>query len=231
MNFNDLKRDMLRYKSTYALTFFTTLVWLWQFFSYGAAATSGINLFNAGAMFGPAILQDPSQLWRLFTPIFVHIGWTHFLMNAATLFFIGRQIENIFGWQRFTAIYLLSGIFGNAMVFLLSPNVISAGASTSLFGIFAAIAALGYFTGHPFIRQIGKTFMVLIIVNLFMNLFSLSNVSIWAHIGGALGGALLSAVFPPKAFKNSIPTSYRLFSTLAVLVLFIIFIVLPFVRG
>lgn len=91
-----------------------------------------------------------------FYPIFVHIGWAHFLMNTATLFFIGRQVENVFGWLRFTLIYLLSGIFGNALVFLITPNIVSAGASTSLFGLFAAVAGIGYFTQHPFFNKSEK---------------------------------------------------------------------------
>lgn len=230
MNFNEIKRDFTRYKATYVLSLLTTLVWLWQFFSFGAQATSTINLFNAGAFFGPAILQDPSQIWRLFTPIFVHIGWAHFLMNTATLFFIGRQVENVFGWLRFTLIYLLSGIFGNALVFLVTPNIVSAGASTSLFGLFAAVAGIGYFTQHPFLQQIGKTFAVLIIANLFLNLFSLGNVSIWAHVGGAIGGVLLAAILPPKAFKPSIPAQFRIFATGAFLVLFVLFVTLPFFK-
>lgn len=230
MNINEIKKDFSRYKATYIISLVTALVWFWQFASFGMQATSGINLFRSGALFGPAILQDPSQLWRLFTPIFIHIGWGHFLMNTATLFFIGRQIETIFGWQRFTAIYLLSGIFGNAMVFLLTPNIISAGASTSLFGLFAAIVGLAFFTSHPFLQQIGKTFTILIVANLAINLFSLGNVSIWGHIGGAVGGILLSAIFPPKAFKNSIPASYRLFTIIAFLVLLVAFVGLPFVR-
>lgn len=115
------------------------------FFTYGISATSAINLFNSGAILGQVMLFDPSQMWRLFTALFIHIGWAHVLLNVATLFFIGRQIENVFGWLRFTLIYLLSGIFGNAMVFLLTPRVVSAGASTSIFGLFAAVVGLAFF--------------------------------------------------------------------------------------
>ncbi|PCS16933.1 peptidase, S54 family [Lactococcus lactis subsp. lactis] len=176
------------------------------------------------------MLFDPSQMWRLFTALFIHIGWAHVLLNVATLFFIGRQIENVFGWLRFTLIYLLSGIFGNAMVFLLTPRVVSAGASTSIFGLFAAVVGLAFFTKHPFLQQIGRMFTVLIVANLVMNLFSLGNVSIWAHIGGAIGGLLLSAIFAPKAFIPSIPKQYRIFATGAFVILLVLFIGLPFFK-
>lgn len=230
MNFNEIKRDFTRYKATYILSIITLLVWLWQFFTYGISATSAINLFNSGAILGQVMLFDPSQMWRLFTALFIHIGWAHVLLNVATLFFIGRQIENVFGWLRFTLIYLLSGIFGNAMVFLLTPRVVSAGASTSIFGLFAAVVGLAFFTKHPFLQQIGRMFTVLIVANLVMNLFSLGNVSIWAHIGGAIGGLLLSAIFAHKAFIPSIPKQYRIFATGAFVILLVLFIGLPFFK-
>ncbi|MEI3646144.1 rhomboid family intramembrane serine protease [Lactococcus lactis subsp. lactis] len=230
MNFNEIKRDFTRYKATYILSIITLLVWLWQFFTYGISATSAINLFNSGAILGQVMLFDPSQMWRLFTALFIHIGWAHVLLNVATLFFIGRQIENVFGWLRFTLIYLLSGIFGNAMVFLLTPRVVSAGASTSIFGLFAAVVGLAFFTKHPFLQQIGRMFTVLIVANLVMNLFSVGNVSIWAHIGGAIGGLLLSAIFAPKAFIPSIPQQYRIFATGAFVILLVLFIGLPFFK-
>ncbi|WP_270513143.1 rhomboid family protein [Lactococcus lactis] len=230
MNFNEIKRDFTRYKATYILSIITLLVWLWQFFTYGISATSAINLFNSGAILGQVMLFDPSQMWRLFTALFIHIGWAHVLLNVATLFFIGRQIENVFGWLRFTLIYLLSGIFGSAMVFLLTPRVVSAGASTSIFGLFAAVVGLAFFTKHPFLQQIGRMFTVLIVANLVMNLFSLGNVSIWAHIGGAIGGLLLSAIFAPKAFIPSIPQQYRIFATGAFVILLVLFIGLPFFK-
>lgn len=230
MNFNEIKRDFTRYKATYVLSIITLLVWLWKFFTYGTSATSAFNLFKSGAILGQVMVFDPSQMWRLLTANFIHIGWAHVLLNVATLFFIGRQIENVFGWLRFTLIYLLSGIFGNAMVFLLTPQVVSAGASTSLFGLFAAVVGLAYFTKHPFLQQIGRMFTVLIVANLVMNLFSLGNVSIWAHIGGAIGGLLLSAILPPKAFVPSIRKQYRVFAIGAFIILFFLFISLPFFK-
>ena len=186
MNFNEIKRDFTRYKATYILSIITLLVWLWQFFTYGISATSAINLFNSGAILGQVMLFDPSQMWRLFTALFIHIGWT--------------------------------------------PRVVSAGASTSIFGLFAAVVGLAFFTKHPFLQQIGRMFTVLIVANLVMNLFSLGNVSIWAHIGGAIGGLLLSAIFAPKAFIPSIPKQYRIFATGAFVILLVLFIGLPFFK-
>lgn len=227
MDFKDLKSDFLKHKATYIIVAVTSLVWIGQLMTFGNQVGTGLSLFEAGAIFVPAIQADPIQLWRLFTALFLHIDWTHILMNMLTLFFIGRQVEVIFGWKSFSLIYIFSGIFGNAMTLLFAPSVISAGASTALFGLFAAVVGLGFFTEMPVLKAIGRTFGFLIVINLAVNIFQLGTVNIWGHLGGALGGLLLSAIFPPKELKRAIPKGYRLISTIVLLALFMIFIILP----
>ena len=43
-------------------------------------ATSGQAILNFGGMYGAYVSLVPTQLWRLVTPIFVHIGWEHFFL-------------------------------------------------------------------------------------------------------------------------------------------------------
>jgi membrane associated rhomboid family serine protease len=200
-----------------------------QFILYGSNVASAQNLMNSGALWGSWVLFHPLELWRLFTPIFVHLSWTHFLMNMFTLLMIGRMVEEEFGSVRFAEIYLLSGIFANAASFFLSTNTISAGASTSLFGIFGAMGTLGYFTGSPRLKQLGQGFLVLIVINLLLNIFQ-PGVGIVGHIGGVIGGGLLAGAWPPARYKKWVPKKVRITCTLTVLVIFILFIVLTFSR-
>lgn len=227
MNMNELRRDFNNHRGTYMITVLVTAVWLWQFFSTQGNPTLGINLLNAGALWNPSIIQN-HEFWRLFTALFIHIGWTHFAMNTLTIFFIGRQVEQIFGTRNYLIVYVLSGIFGNAMVFWLAPNVLSAGASTSIFGTFAALAALGYFTKDRILRQIGQSYLVLIIVNLVLNLFDLAHVSIWSHVGGALGGIALALIFVPNQFASQLKMSTRITAAVVFLIALALFITLPF---
>src|SRR5574337_1715356 len=184
-NFNSYRNEFNKYRATYILAGLTLGVWLSQFLANGAQAVKPINLFRFGALFGPDIIYNPTHLWRLVTPIFVHIGWEHFLLNFFSLIFIGRQIEDVFGSRRFLGIYLLSGIFGNILAFFVQPNILLAGASTSLFGIFGAMAMLGYLTKNPSFQAVGKQFAVLILANLAINIFQ-PDVGIFGHIGGAI---------------------------------------------
>ena len=96
--------------------------------------------------------KDPVSLalgeyWRLVTPMFIHIGILHFLVNSYMLYVIGYQLERILGGTWFVAVYLAAGIAGNISSAVFSVNL-SAGASGALFGL------LG--TGFFLERTIGR---------------------------------------------------------------------------
>ena len=132
------------------------------------------------------------QFWRLFTPMFLHIGFQHIVLNMVTLYFLGMQIEYLFGPWRFLVIYLVSGICGNIASFAFTP-AISAGASTALFGLFGAYLMLGEsFRNDPYIRTIAKQFLVLVVLNLLSDLTG--SIDLWGHLGGLMGGFLLGYI-------------------------------------
>lgn len=160
-------------------------------------------------------LVQAGQWWRLITPIFLHIGIFHIFMNGFTLLYVGQILEPMVGHWRFFVIYMLSGIMGNLASFAFGANnVISAGASTSLFGMFAAFLALGLiYRENRFLRELGKSFLGLIAINLLMDL-TMSGIDIWGHVGGAVGGLLLGyALGLPKISRPKM-----IFRILAILV-------------
>lgn len=191
---------------TLALLVVTGVIFLYMQVRYFGAATSSLAVYETGGLYGRAILVDPRQIWRLISPIFVHIGWQHVIMNGLSLYFVGQMAEQVWGSTRFLMLYLLSGLMGNILTFFFSPDVVSAGASTSLFGLFASFVIIGYYGRNPYLKQLGQSYKMLIGINLFFNLF-MTNVGILGHIGGALGGAILAVVLPtltePKMFKPS----------------------------
>ena len=90
---------------------------------------------------------------------------------------------------------MFSGIFANAMSLYFSPETISAGASTSIFGMFAGVVALGYIANNSAFKEVAKGYLALIVFNLVSNLFEV-NVSLLGHIGGVIGGVLLAFAIP-----------------------------------
>ena len=84
-----------QYPVTSILLLVTTGFFLTMFLLRGFAYASTQTIYEFGAMHGRSIQYFPSQIWRLASAIFVHIGLEHFAMNMITLYFIGRQAEDI----------------------------------------------------------------------------------------------------------------------------------------
>jgi rhomboid protease GluP len=110
-------------------------------------STSIKTIINFGGLYSPYITQL-HEYWRFITPIFVHIGFYHFLFNSFVLFFLGEQVESLYGHIRFFLIYLISGISGNILSFAIHNESVCAGASTSIFGMFGAFIILKHYFPH-----------------------------------------------------------------------------------
>ncbi|WP_242259011.1 rhomboid family intramembrane serine protease [Streptococcus thoraltensis] len=186
---------------------------------YPGNAESAYVIYRFGGLIGSVLKENISNFWRLITPIFVHIGWEHFLFNTITLFFLGQLSEKIYGHIKFLILFFLSGIMGNVFVLLLTPEVIVAGASTSIFGLFSAIVVTGYFSKNPTLRNLSNTYRTLIIINLIFNLTT-PNVSIVGHLGGLIGGILLGIGLGPQK-----ETSLSLFPKIISLIFYFVVLI------
>ena len=125
---------------TYLLLALTIGVYVFQMIS---KQTTGTDLGIAfGAKFGPLIAAG--QLWRLITPILLHGSLMHIAFNMYALTILGRDLEPAWGHFNFLIYYLIAGFGGNVFSTIFSPNTVSVGASTSLFGLIAAQGALIY---------------------------------------------------------------------------------------
>lgn len=174
------------------------------YYGLGIDGTTSLGLLVKYGAMNQQIVMETGQYWRFVTPIFIHIGWLHLLVNSMTLYFIGFRLEGLIGHLPFMGVYLLSGVVGNLASFALgNPQTISAGASTALFGMFAYFYALGkIYPYHQQIRFMGQQMGTLIVVNLVFNLFS-SQIDMWGHLGGAVGGFLLAFIVGIPMLKNS----------------------------
>lgn len=218
-------KDFKKYPVTYTLLALTLLVFLALQVIYFGESTTSSAIYHFGGMFGRAVQYDHKQIWRLLSPIFVHIGWEHLIFNSVTLYFVGRIAEELWGSGKFFLLYLLAGLMGNAATLFFTPTVVSAGASTALFGIFAAIVIVGYIGNSSILKQVGNQFLVLIALNLAFNLMDLMSghpsISLVGHLGGLLGGGLVALFLPMKRYRSGIPTSLKITALIAYLVFFI----------
>lgn len=145
------------------------------------------------------LIYDQQQYWRLLTPIFLHGGIGHLLMNGFTLYIVGPDVERLFGAGRFLALYLLAGLTGSLMSYGMSVSP-SVGASGAIFGLFGAliiffIKARGIL-GDYSIRQL-QGLGVLLLINLGVGVLG-TGIDNWGHLGGLLGGMVAAWFLLPR---------------------------------
>lgn len=66
--------------------------------------------------------EQPDQLYRLISSLFLHAGLGHILITLTLHWFILRDLEKLAGPLRVAIIYLGSGITGNLASVLLEPH-------------------------------------------------------------------------------------------------------------
>lgn len=96
------------------------------------------TLLRWGADYGPLTVTD-QQWWRLLTNCFVHIGFWHLCFNMVALWQAGRIVERLFGNWFFLAVYLGCGLVGSLTSLYFHPDLVSAGASGAIFGVYGAL--------------------------------------------------------------------------------------------
>lgn len=173
------------------------------------------NLIRFGA--NSKILVAEGEWWRLFTASFIHIGFFHILFNMYFFYSLGPVFERLFGSMNFLIIYLIAGIFGNLLSFAFgSPYTVSAGASTSLYGMLGlAIGLMATYRDDEIIRSFGASFISVVVINVIYSLLA-PGVGIYGHLGGFVAGFLLAGIFP--IIGREIASPKRLVSLVILLV-------------
>ncbi|MGZ9582952.1 rhomboid family intramembrane serine protease [Paenibacillus marinisediminis] len=132
-----------------------------------------------------------NQSWRLFTAMFLHIGFEHLLFNMFALFVFAPPLERALGHFRYAVLYLLSGVLGNAAALWLSDwGTISAGASGAIFGVYGAYLFIGIFQRRALDEASRKTIYVILAIGVIQS-FIMTNVSWSAHLGGLAAGFII----------------------------------------
>ncbi len=169
------------------------------------------TLMQYGAKYNPAILEG--EWWRFFTPIVLHIGFLHLLLNTMALFYLGSAVERIYGNARFLLIYLFAGFAGSLASFVFTSSL-SAGASGAIFGCFGALLFVGITYPKLFFRTMGANILVLIGINLAIG-FTIPGIDNAGHIGGLIGGFLASAIVHLPKHKKPLPRIFGLGAAVA----------------
>ncbi len=162
---------------------------------FGVFFTNYDVFLNVFSIHGPSIRAG--QYYRLLTGIFIHSGIFHILFNCYALYILGSQIESFFGKVKFTIIYLFSGLIGALFSMTFGGNYASVGASGAIFGLMGSLLYFGYYYRVYLGNVVKSQIIPLIVANLVIGFIS-PGIDNYAHIGGLLGGILITIALGVK---------------------------------
>jgi len=151
-------------------------------------------LYRLGASWGPAITRG--GVWRLIAPVMLHANLTHLLFNVFFQLRMGFGMEKQFGRNKMMMLYFACGLFGNLMSVSLDPFKLAVGASTAgfgLIGVWLAEILLSWELLGP-ARERTIIWIVFMLISVTTMSSMTPNMDLYGHLGGALGGFLLSIV-------------------------------------
>lgn len=162
-------------------------------------------------------LVNQGEWWRFVTPIFLHGGWVHLLMNMYGLWILGPYVERLYGSAKFVVFWVLTGTAGVVASYLtVRPNLhhgplgrflfkaedaASVGASGALFGLIGVLFVFGIKFRHElpegFKRAFGVGMLPTILINVFIGVI-FPFIDNAAHMGGLVSGAALALLVDYK---------------------------------
>jgi membrane associated rhomboid family serine protease len=176
----------------------------------GNLAIYFISLFANGALypdlaFQAADLKTGSNLYTIFTSMFIHASFAHIIGNMLFLYFMGAPLEARIGKARFALVYFTAGIasviLAAVVVFGLGNNPYSylVGESGAISGVVGAFLVLyprdefPMFLGPIFLPKVPVWLSALgwLFFAVLLQVLVPSNTSWEAHIGGFMAGLVV----------------------------------------
>lgn len=135
----------------------------------------------------PAEGVAEGQWYRLVTSVFTHKEPWHIAFNMLGLWWLGGPLEAALGRARYLALYMLSGLAGSALTYVLAdPGEASLGASGAIFGLLGATAVLMRRLNYDM-----RPVLALLALNLLFT-FTWPDIAWQAHVGGLVAGTAIA---------------------------------------
>jgi len=148
--------------------------------------------FIPGIYTGAAAWQWSALISPL-TSLVLHFGWMHIILNSFMLLVTGFMFEKAFGARNSLLFFILCGLAGNLIFFVINPFWVGpvVGASGAVDGFFAVFLILNWarMPLPPHLRKRGHTPLLLFWCAMTIVLGLIFQNTAWeAHLGGLLAG-------------------------------------------
>lgn len=174
---------------------------IWQTITYG-----GVE-YDHGYLSPQSVLQY-GQWWRIVTAAFLHASIPHIAINMLALYFLGREVEAVFGKARFALLYAVAIVgSGLSVVYFGSAYTVpTLGASGAIYGLFGALLAVGLRLGARG-RSLITSLLPVLAINLVFT-FSIAGISWQAHVGGLITGFVAGLLLFMGSRRRRFATAY-----------------------
>ena len=200
---NTMSKSSKKYMPTYIIIALNIIFYVYTSIIGGDFITTGdLAIFWLGQVNFAIIYYG--WYWQLFTSMFVHVSIVHLLGNMFFLLIFGLRAEELFSLKEYLLIYFLSGLTGNLLTLLFGLDMVSAGASGAIFGVFGA--CIIYIR-----RAIGQSIITALMYAFFLFMINIGpGVNFLAHLGGLAVGLLIGYVLGATRRRSVTPTyEYR----------------------
>ena len=142
------------------------------------------------------------EIWRLFTPAFIHFGIIHIAFNLLWLYQLGSAIEQRQGSQRMLILVLIIALLSNLAQFLWSGPLFG-GMSGVVYGLLAYLWVQGKFNPAAGL-WLDKTTTIMMLIWFALCWTGLvGNIANMAHTVGLVCGAILGLVYSSQLFAKT----------------------------
>jgi rhomboid protease GluP len=152
-------------------------------------STNTSTLLKFGAIYKPHVLTG--DWYRVFTSMFLHIGLEHFLLNAICILIFASGLEKLLGSLRYFLIYIISGLGAGMAVLIFAGEVVVAGASGAIFGIFGSFLAIIINRTYNLGTATKQVLIIVLVINLIFTFIG-TGISVSGHIGGLVTGFFIT---------------------------------------
>ncbi|MCA9176427.1 MAG: rhomboid family intramembrane serine protease [Planctomycetales bacterium] len=172
---------------------------LWTSMGADKTRTDPIGFVSYRHMRTKADLSDPEvaltdirqgQVWRLVTPIFLHLGMMHLLFNMMMMYQLGGIVEFRKGKLKYIAIVLVLAVISGLVQALIWRQPFFGGMSGVLYGLFGYVWMKSKFDPADGFRIPSETVTMLLVWFVICFLPSM-NVANGGHTGGLVAGAAI----------------------------------------
>jgi GlpG protein len=141
------------------------------------------------------------QIWRLFTPAFIHFGFMHIIFNLLWLYQLGSVIEQRQNMKRMLILVVIISALSNLAQYFWSGPLFG-GMSGVVYGLLAYLWIQGKFNPGAGLWLDRNTTVMMMIWFVICWLGLVGNIANMAHTIGMVCGVILGLFYSPQLFRK-----------------------------